>query len=221
MIFGRFTERAQNILYYAKQAAEEFRHGYIGTEHILLGLLKEDKGMSKSLLNDMNVNEENVKNLIAQYESFGEFELNQKEIPLTPRTKRLLEISLLEARNKGHNYITPEHMLLALIKKEDGLAYTILNDLGVNFEKLEAQLENDPNLKQGKQVSGEGNERVAHNTPTLDKYGRDLTKMAEEGKLDPVIGRGAETERVLEIDRKSTRLNSSHANIPYAVFCLK
>ncbi|GAB6150945.1 ATP-dependent Clp protease ATP-binding subunit [Clostridium novyi] len=199
MIFGRFTERAQNILYYAKQAAQEFRHGYIGTEHILLGLLKEDKGMSKNLLNDMNVNEENVKNLIAQYESFGEFELNQKEIPLTPRTKRLLELSLLEARDKGHNYITPEHMLLALIKKEDGLAYTILNDLGVNFEKLEAQLENDPNLKQGKQVSGESNERVSHNTPTLDKHGRDLTKMAEEGKLDPVIGRGAETERVLEI----------------------
>ncbi|KGN02725.1 Clp protease ClpX [Clostridium novyi A str. 4570] len=199
MIFGRFTERAQNVLYYAKQSAQEFRHGYIGTEHILLGLLKEDKGISKNLLNDMNVNEENVKNLIAQYESFGEFELNQKEIPLTPRTKRLLELSLLEARDKGHNYITPEHMLLALIKKEDGLAYTILNDLGVNFEKLEAQLESDPNLKQGKQVTGEGNERVAHNTPTLDKYGRDLTKMAEEGKLDPVIGRSAETERVLEI----------------------
>ena len=199
MIFGRFTERAQNVLYYAKQSAQEFRHGYIGTEHILLGLLKEDKGISKNLLNDMNVNEENVKNLIAQYESFGEFELNQKEIPLTPRTKRLLELSLLEARDKGHNYITPEHMLLALIKKEDGLAYTILNDLGVNFEKLEAQLESDPNLKQGKQVSGESNERVAHNTPTLDKYGRDLTKMAEEGKLDPVIGRSAETERVLEI----------------------
>ena len=199
MIFGRFTERAQNVLYYAKQSAQEFRHGYIGTEHILLGLLKEDKGISKNLLNDMNVNEENVKNLIAQYESFGEFELNQKEIPLTPRTKRLLELSLLEARDKGHNYITPEHMLLALIKKEDGLAYTILNDLGVNFEKLKAQLESDPNLKQGKQVTGEGNERVAHNTPTLDKYGRDLTKMAEEGKLDPVIGRSAETERVLEI----------------------
>lgn len=199
MMFGRFTERAQKVLFYAQQEAQEFQHGYVGTEHILLGILKENDGPSKKLLNEMNITEKNVKNLVEEYEGKGDFDINKKEIPLTPRTKRLLELSLLEARKLNHNYITPEHILLALIKESEGVAFTILNNLGLDFERLEKELLKafDPEHVQGSSTTGKA--KAGNNTPTLDQYGRDLTQMAEEEKLDPVIGRDKETERVLEI----------------------
>ncbi|EES90834.1 ATP-dependent Clp protease ATP-binding subunit [Clostridium botulinum] len=199
MMFGRFTERAQKVLYYAQEAAQNFKHGYVGTEHILLGILKEDEGISKKLLNEMNVNEENVSKLIEEYEGTGDINLNKNEIPLTPRTKRLLELSLLESRKNNHNYITPEHILLAMIKETEGVAYAILNNLNINFERLEKELLKDSNLSIGKTASENMEKNISHNTPTLDKYGRDLTNMAIDGKLDPVIGRDSETERVLEV----------------------
>ncbi|AYF53786.1 ATP-dependent Clp protease ATP-binding subunit [Clostridium botulinum C] len=199
MMFGRFTERAQKVLYYAQEAAQTFKHGYVGTEHILLGILKEDEGISKKLLNEMNVNEENVSKLIEEYEGTGDINLNKNEIPLTPRTKRLLELSLLESRKNNHNYITPEHILLAMIKETEGVAYAILNNLNINFERLEKELLKDSNLSIGKTASENMEKNISHNTPTLDKYGRDLTNMAIDGKLDPVIGRDSETERVLEV----------------------
>ncbi|KEI12308.1 Clp protease ClpX [Clostridium novyi B str. ATCC 27606] len=199
MMFGRFTERAQKVLYYAQEAAQTFKHGYVGTEHILLGILKEDEGISRKLLNEMNVNEENVSKLIEEYEGTGDINLNKNEIPLTPRTKRLLELSLLESRKNNHNYITPEHILLAMIKETEGVAYAILNNLNINFEKLKKELLKDSNLSIGKTASENMEKSISHNTPTLDKYGRDLTNMAIDGKLDPVIGRDSETERVLEV----------------------
>ncbi|KEI05059.1 ATP-dependent Clp protease ATP-binding subunit [Clostridium botulinum] len=199
MMFGRFTERAQKVLYYAQEAAQIFKHGYVGTEHILLGILKENEGTSKKLLNEMNVNEESVSKLIEEYEGTGDINLNKNEIPLTPRTKRLLELSLLESRKNNHNYITPEHILLAMIKESEGVAYAILNNLNVNFEKLQKELLKDSNLSSGKISAEKIEKNISHNTPTLDKYGRDLTNMAIDGKLDPVIGRDSETERVLEI----------------------
>ena len=199
MMFGRFTERAQKVLYYAQQEAQEFKHGYVGTEHILLGILKETEGSANKLLNEMNITEKNVKNLIEEYEGKGELELNKNEIPLTPRTKRLLELSLLEARKLNHNYITPEHILLALIKESEGVAYTILNNLGLDFEKLQKELLKAFNPEHGQGTTAPGNPKPKNNTPTLDQYSRDLTQMAAEEKLDPVIGRDKETERVLEI----------------------
>ncbi|QGU96521.1 AAA domain-containing protein [Clostridium bovifaecis] len=200
MMFGRFTDRAQKVLYYAQQEAQAFRHGYVGTEHILLGILKEDDGTAKRFLNEMNVTEKNVRNLIEEYEGKGEISANKSEIPLTPRTKRLLELSLLEARKLNHNYITPEHILLALIRESEGVAYTILNNLGLDFEKLQKELIKafNPEHVQGSANAGKV-EPKNNNTPTLDQYGRDLTQMASEEKLDPVIGRDKETERVLEI----------------------
>ncbi|KOA19928.1 negative regulator of genetic competence ClpC/MecB [Clostridium homopropionicum DSM 5847] len=199
MMFGRFNERAQKVLYYAQQEAQGFQHGYVGTEHILLGILKENEGAAKRLLNDMNITEKNVKNLIEEYEGKGDFNLNKKEIPLTPRTKRLLDLSLLEARKLNHNYVTPEHILLALIKEPEGVAYTILNNLGLDFEKLQKELLNtfDPEYAKGVSTTAKTKEKVS--TPTLDQFGRDLTTLAREEKLDPVIGRDKETERVLEI----------------------
>ena len=198
MFNQRFTERAQKVLYYSQQEAAGLHHGYIGTEHILLGILKED-GTAKKLLNDMGITEENVRELVEEYEGKGDTETFRNEIPLTPRSKRLLEISLVEARKLNHNYINPEHMLLALISENEGVAVTILNNLGVDFEKLSKELLD--NLTGGEQENGNAEQNASSNasTPTLDKFGKDLTVMAKEGKLDPVIGREKETQRLLEI----------------------
>ncbi len=197
MMFERFTERAQRVIMYAQEEALQFKHGYIGTEHILLGILRED-GMSKDVLNATGVTSDAVRNLIYEFEGKGDINLYNNEIPLTPRTKRLLDLSLLEARNLNHNYISPEHILLALIREPEGVAYTILYNLNVNFDKLREELTN--NLSGEANTSANTTKRTKNqSTPTLDQYGRDLTDMAREGKLDPVIGREAETQRVLEI----------------------
>jgi len=204
-MFGRFTERAQKVLFYAQEEAQSLQHGYVGTEHILLGILREE-GIAKTLVNDMGITVENVRNLVEEYEGKGEMELYKKEIPLTPRTKRLLELSLFEARNLNHNYISPEHILLALIREAEGVAFTILNNLGADFNKLRKDLvdalsgEQSTNTNDSKKNNGEP-------TPTLDQFGRDLTEMARESKLDPVIGREKETQRVLEILCRRTKNN--------------
>ena len=198
MIFNKFTERAQKVMIYAGEEAEQLKHGYIGTEHVLLGILKEQEGVCKKSLNDMNVTSAGVKKLIVEYEGEGDVEINRNEIPLTPRTKRLLELSLLEARNLNHNYISPEHILLALIKESEGVAYTILVNLGVDFNKLKNEILNNwcaEDTPKGNLLK----EKKQHSTPTLDRFGKDLTEMAKEGKLDPVIGRDDETQRLLEI----------------------
>ncbi|WP_055668457.1 ATP-dependent Clp protease ATP-binding subunit [Desnuesiella massiliensis] len=197
MMFEKFTERAQKVIMYAQQEALEFKHGYIGTEHILLGILREE-GISNNILNSIGVSIDIVKKLIYDYEGKGDINPVKNEIPLTPRTKRLLDLSLMEARNLGHNYISPEHILLALIREPEGVAYTILNNLNVNFEKLRGDLINSLS---GKGANGSLDKQQEKNvaTPNLDQFGRDLTEMAKEGKLDPVIGRDNETQRVLEI----------------------
>ncbi|MBB6632363.1 ATP-dependent Clp protease ATP-binding subunit [Clostridium algidicarnis] len=205
MMFEKFTERAQNVILYAKDESIDLQHGFIGTEHILLGILKEE-GMSKNILNSMGVYLENIKDLIEKMEGKGDLSIAKNEVPLTPRTKRLLDLSLLEARNLNHNYVTPEHILLALISESEGVAFNILKSVQVNFDKLRSELINS--------LSGEGEvnnsskgKGKGSDTPTLNQYGRDLTKMAEEGKLDPVVGRKEETQRVLEILSRRTKNN--------------
>ncbi len=206
MMFGRFTDRAQKVLVYSQEEARKFRHGYVGTEHILLGLLIEE-GTAKSVLYNMNIKVEDVRELIDEYEGQGDMDFESNEIPLTPRTKRLLELSLLESRNLGHNYISPEHILLALIRESEGVAFTILNNLGADFEKLRKELIEKLTGEQINSNTGEGGKAVSTDTPTLDQFGRDLTEMAKEGKLDPVIGREKETQRVLEILCRRTKNN--------------
>lgn len=205
MMFGRFTERAQKVLMYAQEEAKNLQHGYVGTEHILLGILREDS-MSQNLLNNMNVTLNDVKELIEEYEGKGDIDIYRNEIPLTPRTKRLLELSLLEARNLNHNFICPEHILLALIKESEGVAFTILNNLGVDFEKLRKELLESLSGEQSSTTVSSA-KRTNEDTPTLNQFGRDLTEMAREGKLDPVIGRDKETQRVLEILCRRTKNN--------------
>lgn len=205
MMFGRFTERAQKVLFYAQEEAQALQHGYVGTEHILLGILRED-GVAKKFLNDMSINVEAVRNLVEEYEGKGDIDLYKNEIPLTPRTKRLLELSLLEARNLNHNYISPEHILLALIREAEGVAFTILNNLGADFDKLRKELIDNLSGEQSASTSDLG-KASNEPTPTLDQFGRDLTEMAREGKLDPVVGREKETQRVLEILCRRTKNN--------------
>jgi ATP-dependent Clp protease ATP-binding subunit ClpC len=198
MMFNKFTERAQRVLIYAEEEAEKLKHGYVGTEHILLGILRQQEGVCKKSLNDMKVSSEEVKKLVLEYEGEGDVEIRKGEIPLTPRTKRLLELSLLESRSLNHNYISPEHILLALIRETEGVAYTILANLGVDFHKLR----NDILSNWGSEDTQRGvlsKEKKQSVTPTLDRFGKDLTEMARSGKLDPVIGRDNETQRLLEV----------------------
>ena len=119
-MFEKFTERAQKVIRYAEEEALGLNHGYIGTEHILLGILREN-GISKNILNSKSVTIEVVRDLIVQYEGVGEFGILQNEIPLTPRTKRVLDLSLIEVRSLGHNYVSPEHILLAMTRESDGV----------------------------------------------------------------------------------------------------
>lgn len=198
MMFNKFTERAQKVLVYAQEEAEDLKHGYVGTEHILLGILKEQDGLCKKSLNDMKISSEGVKKLVMEYEGEGDVEMRRNEIPLTPRTKRLLELSLIEARNLNHNYISPEHILLALIREAEGVAYTILTNLGADFNKLRNDILNNW-ASEDTQKGSLSKEKKQHGTETLDHFGKDLTEMAREGKLDPVIGRDNETQRLLEI----------------------
>jgi ATP-dependent Clp protease ATP-binding subunit ClpC len=200
MMFNKFTERAQKVLIYAEEETVKLKHEYVGTEHILLGVLRQEDGVCKRVLNDTNVSLEGVKKLVIEYEGEGEgdAEIRRGEIPLTPRTKRLLELSLLEARSLNHNYVSPEHILLALIKESEGVAYTILANLGVDFYKLRNKILNNWGSEDTQKgtLSKKKKESV---TPNLDRFGKDLTEMAREGKLDPVIGRDNETQRLLEI----------------------
>ena len=211
MLGNNFTERAQRVLIYAKEEAESFKHGYVGTEHILLGILREN-GLASNALKEEQIDIEDVRELIEEYEGTGEAISFGNEIPLTPRTKRLIEISFIEARNLGHNLVTPEHILLALIKEQEGVAFTILANLGADLEKIQKFLIENFN---GEETPGstQNYSKEKSKTPTLDKYGRDLTQMAREGKLDPVIGRDKETERILEILCRRTKNNPCFQDI--------
>ncbi|WP_276575926.1 ATP-dependent Clp protease ATP-binding subunit [Oceanirhabdus seepicola] len=199
-MFNRFTERAQKVILYAQDNARDLKHGYVGTEHILLGLLTIEEEESNLFLSEEGIKKDDVKKLIIQLEGEGKEEVKE-QIPLTPRTKRLLDSSVTAANELKNEYIAPEHMLLALVKEGQGVAFTILIKLGADinrlFTKLVESLKAQPNV-QTNEGSRKRNRRE-DKTPVLDKHGRDLTAMALEGKLDPVIGRDDETQRLLEI----------------------
>ncbi|MEG0775168.1 ATP-dependent Clp protease ATP-binding subunit [Clostridium sp.] len=198
-MFSKFNERARKVLMFANEEAQRYKHGYVGTEHMLLGILREQEGIAFNALNSIGISYDKVKTLVNQYIGNGDVEMPKDEIFLTPRTKRLIEVSLVEARGLNQNYISPEHILLAIIREPEGVAYTILSNLGADFNKLRSEM---------KAMTGETDSSVppvgreksrSSKTPTLEKYGKDLTELAKDGKLDPVIGRDNETQRVLEI----------------------
>jgi ATP-dependent Clp protease ATP-binding subunit ClpC len=205
MMFGRFTERAQKVLLLAQEEAQYFDHGFIGTEHVLLGIIKEGEGNASKILNNMGATLEKVRAQVESIEGRGAQAIYGSEIALTPRSKRLLELSMVEARNLGHNHVSPEHMLLAIIREGEGVAAGALQALGVDFSKLAREILNSMNEPAAGGRSEAGQKNSA--TPALNEYGRDLTDMAKEGKIDPVIGRESETERVIEILSRRTKNN--------------
>mgnify|MGYP005806248611 FL=1 len=198
-MFDKLTERARKVISYSGDDALKLGHGFIGTEHLLLGLLRED-GPVQKILNSFNIFYEDMVKEIRTVLSPGEIEIKNTEIPLTPRTKKVIESSIEEAKKLGHNHVSPEHILLALINESDGVAYKLLDKKGVSIVKIWNQTINALNVTGDIQNPHEHEQRLKKfPTPILDQHGRDLTKIASEGSLDPVIGRDSETQRVLEI----------------------
>ncbi|MEI3336619.1 MAG: ATP-dependent Clp protease ATP-binding subunit [Clostridium sp.] len=199
MAYKRFTKEAQAVIMGAQKESESFKHGYIGTEHILLGIMLED-GYAKKTIESFNIDFDEVRDLVEEYLGFGDYTMPKDELLLTPRTKKLFDESFVEASRFNHKYASPEHMLLALIKEDDSVAYTLLSKLNVDFKKIEKDLEEYLENKNEKEDAWEeGVEIREEKGSILTKYSIDLTKQAKEGKLDPVIGRETENRRILEI----------------------
>ncbi len=198
-MFDKLTERAKRVISYSGDDALKLGHGFIGTEHLLLGLLRED-GPVQKILNSFNIFYEDMVSEIRTVLSPGEIEIKNSEIPLTPRTKKVIESSIEEAKKLGHNHVSPEHILLALINESDGVAYKLLDKRGISIVKIWNQTISALNVTGDVQNPHEHDHRMKKiATPILDQHGRDLTKLANDGSLDPVIGRDVETQRVLEI----------------------
>ncbi|WP_333783298.1 ATP-dependent Clp protease ATP-binding subunit [Lutispora sp.] len=205
-IFDKFTERAQRVMVYAQEEAIRLRHDYIGTEHILLGLVREDEGIGAQLIKNRGGDLEELRKRVMAVIGMGQ-EPVTKVIGYTPRTKNILESSLSEARALGHNYVGTEHLLLALLREGEGVAAQILDSIGITLEDIEDDIikqlssEDKPAAKAG----ASGAKRT--NTPNLQQYGKDLTEAARDGKIDPIIGRDKETERVIQILSRRTKNN--------------
>ncbi len=203
-MFERFTEKAIKVIMLAQEEARRLGHNFVGTEQILLGLIGEGTGVAAKVLKSMGVNLKDarieVEKIIGRGSGFVAV-----EIPFTPRAKRVLELSLEEARQLGHNYIGTEHLLLGLIREGEGVAARVLENLGVDLSKVRTQVIRM--LGETAEVTTGGGTQGRNKTPTLDEFGSNLTQMAGEGKLDPVVGRQQEIERVIQILGRRTKNN--------------
>jgi ATP-dependent Clp protease ATP-binding subunit ClpC len=203
-MFERFTEKAIKVIMLAQEEARRLGHNFVGTEQILLGLIGEGTGVAAKVLKSMGVNLKDarveVEKIIGRGSGFVAV-----EIPFTPRAKRVLELSLEEARQLGHNYIGTEHLLLGLIREGEGVAARVLENLGVDLSKVRTQVIRM--LGETAEVSAGGGSTGRTKTPTLDEFGANLTQMAADGKLDPVVGRQKEIERVIQILGRRTKNN--------------
>ncbi|HEU4395102.1 MAG TPA: ATP-dependent Clp protease ATP-binding subunit [Planctomycetota bacterium] len=218
-MFDRFTERARKVMTLARQEAQKLNNDYIGTEHILLGLVQEGSGVAAQVLKNLDVDLRKVRAEVERLVEHGTSPVSGTQLPFTPRAKRVLELALEEAQNLGHNYIGTEHLLLGLIRESDGPAAHVLQNLGVKPEDVREEVIEllGADAPQGAaKTAGEGEETAEgteepaagkSKTPALDAFGRDLTELAREGKLDPVIGRAREIERVMQILARRTKNN--------------
>ncbi|PKR83084.1 ATP-dependent protease ATP-binding subunit ClpC [Heyndrickxia camelliae] len=202
MMFGRFTERAQKVLALSQEEAIRLRHNNIGTEHILLGLVQEGEGIAAKALYGLGLSAEKiqteVENLIGKGQDSGQ------TIHYTPRAKKVIELSMDEARKLGHSYVGTEHILLGLIREGEGVAARVLNNLGVSLNKARQQV---LQLLGSNETGSQSGSPSSANTPTLDSLARDLTAIAREETLDPVIGRSKEIQRVIEVLSRRTKNN--------------
>src|SRR5690625_459439 len=201
-VFGRFTERAQKVVVLSQEEARRLGHNVVGTEHILLGLAAEGEGVAARALQGMNISLENVRSEVEKVIGKGESP-PQGQIGFTPRAKRVLELAFDEARQLGHTYIGTEHVLLGLIREGEGVAAQVLKNLGADLEKVRKQVVELLGGSGGQPAKG----TRARKTPTLDQFGRDLTHLARESMLDPVIGRDEEIQRVIQVLSRRTKNN--------------
>jgi len=202
--FDKFTDRARKVLTLAQDEAQRFNHNYIGTEHLLLGLVREGEGVAARVLENMNVELSKVRTAVEFIIGRGDRPV-VGEVGLTPRAKRVIELAIDEARRLGHNYIGTEHLLLGLVREGEGIAAGVLESLGVNLDKVRHQVIHV--LSQSTTVSPTQETKRPSKTPTLDQLGINLTDAARADKLDPVIGREKEIERVIQILSRRTKNN--------------
>ena len=201
-MFKRFTERARRVIILAREEAELYRHEYLGTEHILQGVIKDGGGIAVAIIHKTGTDLTQLKKELEKNLPRSSSSLIIGDIPFTSRAKKILEFAVEEARSLNHNYIGTEHLLLGLLKEKEGVACRILNGFGVYFDDVKEKIVEM--FKEPAAATGSGDKGK---TPTLDEFSRDLTKMAIDGKLDPIIGRAKEIERVVQILSRRTKNN--------------
>jgi ATP-dependent Clp protease ATP-binding subunit ClpC len=220
-MYERFTDRARKVMQLANQEAQRFNHEYIGTEHILLGLVKEGSGVAANVLKNLEVDLRKIRLEVEKLVQSGPEMVTVGKLPQTPRAKKVIEYSMEEARNLNHNYVGTEHILLGLLREQEGVAAQVLMNLGLKLEDVREEVLNllghgleGAEVSERGGRSGEGAEGAASGsksskskTPALDSFGRDLTELAKKGQLDPVIGRQREIERAIQILCRRTKNN--------------
>ena len=203
-MYERFTDRARKVMQLANQEAQRFNHEYIGTEHILLGLVKEGSGVAANVLKNLEVDLRKIRLEVEKIVQSGPDMVTMGKLPQTPRAKKVIEYAMEEARNLNHNYVGTEHLLLGLLREQEGVAAQVLMNLGLKLEDVREEVLNllghgVEGAETGERGGGLSGKTGKSKTPALDSFGRDLTELAREGRLDPVIGRGDEIERVIQI----------------------
>jgi len=202
-MFERFTDRARKVMALANQEAQRFNHEYIGTEHILLGLVKEGSGVGANVLKNLDVDLRKVRLEVEKLVKSGPETVTMGKLPQTPRAKKVIEYAIEEARNLNHNYVGTEHLLLGLLREQDGVAAQVLMNLNLRLEDVREEVLNLLGASEESEEAGPGaaseQKKGKSKTPALDSFGRDLTEIARQGKLDPVIGRQREIERIIQI----------------------
>ena len=218
-MYERFTDRARKVMQLANQEAQRFNHEYIGTEHVLLGLIKEGSGVAANVLKNLDVDLRKIRLEVEKLVQSGPDMVTMGKLPQTPRAKKVIEYSMEEARNLNHNYVGTEHILLGLLREQEGVAAQVLMNLGLKLEEVREEvlnllghgIEGAEGTERGGRggVGEEGGEgrKSRSKTPALDSFGRDLTELARQKKLDPVIGRETEIERAIQILSRRTKNN--------------
>jgi len=205
-LFQRFSDRARRVVVLAQEEARMLNHNYIGTEHLLLGLIQEGEGVAAKALESMNISLEAVRNQVEEIIGRGS-SAPTGHIPFTPRAKKVLELSLREALQLGHNYIGTEHILLGLIREGEGVAAQVLTKLGADLDRVRNQVVQLLTGAAGTKEVAQAGEAPAQGNLLLDQFGRNLTQLAGQNKLDPVIGRDKEIERVMQVLARRTKNN--------------
>ncbi len=215
-MYERFTDRARKVMQLANQEAQRFNHEYIGTEHILLGLIKEGSGVAANVLKNLDIDLRKIRLEVEKLVQSGPDMVTMGKLPQTPRAKKVIEYSMEEARNLNHNYVGTEHILLGLLREQEGVAAQVLMNLALKLEDVREEVLNLLGHGEGPETggrgamggpSGETQRSGKSKTPALDSFGRDLTELARQGKLDPVIGRETEIERTMQVLGRRTKNN--------------